>query len=77
MAKKLTQGKVLRAMHLGSQIIMDNNGDKTVYRMSKGQQLVDRDLVGKLLMDGLIEGNQDCLPGIGQSQSYSIKRGLQ
>ena len=81
MAKKTTQGVVLTAMHKGAVIMVEHihipaSARKTVYRLSSNNRLLRADLVQHLLESGLIQSNEDGLPGIGEAQTYSIKRNL-
>lgn len=76
-ARKLTQGKVLRAMHGGAKIIktISNLGSKTGahYVLTTGGD-VPHALVAELTAAGLIRGCGDDL--FGDPQSYEIARNL-
>lgn len=77
MQKLLTQGKVLTALHRGALIMVENlsgTDPKTVYRLTSNQKNVHKGLFDKLLAENLIKPNNDGLPGIGGSQTYSIVR---
>lgn len=79
-AKQLTQGKILKALHAGAQIMRDHishppSDERVTYRLTSNQKLVNPALVQQLIADGLIQANDDCLAGIGESQTYSLVRG--
>ena len=77
MQKLMTQGKVLTAMFKGATIITESvqkPEPKTVHRLSTNQKLVHQGLLDMLLAENLIKPNNDGLPGLGISQSYSLVR---
>lgn len=45
-----------------------------MYRLSSTNRALRADLVQRMLADGLIEPNEDGLPGIGESQTYRMVR---
>jgi hypothetical protein len=79
MAKRLTHGKILTALHKGAVLTVEHiNGPassaKKVYRLSSTNQAVTAEYVADLLANGLIKPNNDGLPGLGESQTYSLVR---
>lgn len=79
MPKKLTHGKILMALHKGATLTVELiNGPphkaRKVYRLSSNNHAVSAEYVADLLANGLIKPNNDGLPGIGESQSYSLVR---
>ena len=76
MAKALTQGKVLTALHKGEVLsktqISEPGKSKVLYRLGDGRK-VKPELVDQLIADHLIIPNGDGL--FGDSQTYRIARG--
>ncbi len=80
MQKLLTQGKVLKAMFNGATIVTDHiqkPEPKCLHRLSTNHKVVHQGLLDMLLAENLIKPNEDGLPGMGISQSYSLVRSSQ
>lgn len=79
--KHPTQGQVLAAMHKGALITVEYMNEppsnaRKIYRLSTNNRHVPKKLVAALLASGLIQANEDGLPGIGEAQTYRIARDL-
>lgn len=78
MQKLMTQGRVLKAMFKdGAQIVTDHvmkPEPKTTHRLSTNHKLIHQGLLDMLLAENLIKPNNDGLPGLGISQTYSLVR---
>lgn len=80
MPKRLTHGRILTAMHKGAHIMVEmvhepRSSSRKSYRLSSNNHPVKAEYVADLIANGLIKANEDGLPGIGESQTYSLVRG--
>lgn len=76
---QMTQGYILKKLHKGAVILVEHinhppSSRRTVYRLSTTNEVVRGPTVTALLKDGLIQPNEDGLPGMGITQSYRLWR---
>lgn len=79
MPKILTHGKILTELHKGAHLMVEHisappHSSKKIYRLSSNNRTVKEEYVADLLANGLIRPNNDGLPGLGESQTYSLVR---
>lgn len=71
--------EILKALHAGAVIRVEHinqppSNARTMYRLSSNQRAIRKELVEELVRDHVIRSNNDGLPGLGDSQSYSLWR---
>lgn len=66
----LFKGAVIRVEYVSESA----NTKKKIYRLSSTNQAIRASVVERLLEEELIRPNDDGLPGIGESQTYSLWR---
>lgn len=74
-----SQGKILLALSRGAVISVEYvnsppSSSRKVYRLSTTNKAIRPERIEQLLRDRLIRPNEDGLPGIGETQTYSLWR---